>query len=87
VLELAGDACVVPDWEPGADDLPPVHWRRGDVLAVFNWTDVDREITVRAPGAVGARDLWSRSNVPGFADGVKLQVPGNGVRLLRLDTR
>ena len=87
VLELVGGRPAVPDWEPNVDDLPPVHWRRGDVLALFNWTADEREVAVRAPGAVGARDLWERADVPGFADGTTIRVPANGVRLLRLDTR
>jgi Melibiase/Helicase HerA, central domain len=84
VLELVGQGPAVPDWEPNAGDHPPVHWRRGDVLAVFNWAPVDREIEVRAPGAQGARDLWARSEMADFRHGTLVPVPGNGVRLLRL---
>ena len=87
VLELAGGAPAVPDWEPNREDLPAVHWRRGDVLALFNWRDEQARVAVRAPGASSARDLWSRSPVPEFADGRELQIRPNGVRLLRLGSR
>jgi hypothetical protein len=86
VLGLAGGGTAVPDWEPDAHDLPPVHWRRGDVLALFNWSPEDIEVEVRAPGARGARDLWARAPLSGFRDGSGLGVPANGVRLLRLDS-
>lgn len=84
VLELVGRGPAAPDWEPNAGDRPPVHWRRGDVLAVFNWDPVEREIAVRAPGARGARELWAGEELPDFRDGALLPIPGNGVRLLRL---
>ncbi|HXM57430.1 MAG TPA: glycoside hydrolase family 36 protein, partial [Candidatus Dormibacteraeota bacterium] len=84
VLELVGGAPAVADWEPAAGDLPPSHWRRGDVLAVFNWATEPAEIAVRAPGAAGARDLWARSDLPEFTDGTPLVVEAQGVRLLRL---
>ncbi|MBJ7612833.1 MAG: alpha-galactosidase [Candidatus Dormibacteraeota bacterium] len=86
VLGLAGEGTAVPDWEPNAHDLPPVHWRHGDVLALFNWSAEDIEVEVRAPGARGARDLWARTEMRGFRDGSRLGVPANGVRLLRLDS-
>ncbi|HSR25583.1 MAG TPA: hypothetical protein VLW53_18660, partial [Candidatus Eisenbacteria bacterium] len=84
VLELVGGTPALPDWEPGRDDLPPTHWRRGDVLAVFNWRSEAVEVPVRAAGAGGARDLWERRELPAFADGDALAVPAQGVRLLRL---
>ena len=84
VMELAGDAAAVPDWEPDPRDRPPTHWRRGDVLAIFNWDPVDRAIQVRAPGAHGARDLWARTELRDFGDRSSLPVPASGVRLLRL---
>ncbi|HEY7199432.1 MAG TPA: DUF87 domain-containing protein [Candidatus Dormibacteraeota bacterium] len=84
VLELVGGVPAVADWEPAAGDLPPVHWRRGDVLAVFNWRSEPAEVAVRAPGASGARDLWAGSDLPDFRDGDLLRVPAGGVRLLRL---
>jgi hypothetical protein len=86
VLALAGGGTAIPDWEPNAQDLPPVHWRRGDLLALFNWTDRDLEVEVRAPGAVAARDLWARAPLPEFRDGSGVQIPARGVRLLRLDS-
>jgi hypothetical protein len=86
VLALAGSKTALPDWEPNLRDLPPAHWRRGDVLALFNWTAEDVEVPVKAPGARGARDLWARASLPEFRDGTKLQVPANGVRLLRLNS-
>jgi alpha-galactosidase len=86
VLALVGDGAPVPDWEPNRQDLPPVHWRRGDVLALFNWSGEESEVLVRAPGVSSARDLWARSELPGFSDGTSLLIPANGVRLLRLDS-
>jgi hypothetical protein len=86
VLALVGGGAPVPDWEPNRQDLPPVHWRRGDVLALFNWSGEDSEVPVRAPGVSAARDLWARSQLPGFSDGTSLLIPANGVRLLRLDS-
>jgi alpha-galactosidase len=86
VLALAGSKTAVPDWEPNVRDLPPVHWRRGDILALFNWTAEDLEVPARAPGAAGARDLWARAPLPEFGDGTRVRVPANGVRLLRLDS-
>jgi hypothetical protein len=84
VMELVGSAPAVPDWEPGAGDRPPTHWRSGDVLAVFNWSAVPVDVPVRAPGASGARDLWAREDLPAFGDGTVLSIAGHGVRLLRL---
>jgi hypothetical protein len=84
VLELVGGAPAVADWEPAAGDLPASHWRRGDVLAVFNWGSEAAEIAVRAPGAAGARDLWAHRDLPEFADGTRIAVEAEGVRLLRL---
>jgi hypothetical protein len=82
VLGLAGGVPALPDWEPG--DRPPSHWRRDDVLAVFNWDATPAEVAVRAPGAAGARDLWAREDLAEFGDGVRLTIPAQGVRLLRL---
>ena len=56
----------------------------GDVLAVFNWGPEDRVVYVRAPGAVGARDLWTRQALPWFRDGAGLEVRPGSVSLLRL---
>jgi hypothetical protein len=86
VLDLVGGGAPIPDWEPNRQDLPPVHWRRGDLLALFNWTGEDTEVQVRAPGATSARDLWARTELPHFSDGTSLLIPANGVRLLRLDS-
>jgi hypothetical protein len=41
-------------------------------------------VAVRAPGAAGARDLWAREELVEFGDGVRLAIPAQGVRLLRL---
>ncbi|HZU16398.1 MAG TPA: alpha-galactosidase [Candidatus Dormibacteraeota bacterium] len=87
VLALVGGGVAVPDWEPDGRDLPPTHWRRGDVLAIFNWEAGEREIRLRAPGVNGARDLWKREDLPGLGDGDPLRVPGHDVRLLRLRRR
>jgi alpha-galactosidase len=84
VLGLVGGVPAVADWEPAAGDLPATHWRRGDVLAVFNWRDEAVEVAVRAPGARGARDLWARAELDALGDGTVLTVPALGVRLLRL---
>ncbi len=84
VLQLAGGSPAIPDWEPGVADLPASHWRRGDVLAVFNWTAEAREIPLRAPGLEGCRDLWARRDLKGLADGALLPVAAHSVRLLRI---
>jgi hypothetical protein len=84
VLDLVGGRPAVPDWEPDARDLPPTHWRRGDVLAVFNWCAQEREIPIRSPGVRGARDLWERKELLDLSGDGQLRVPGHGVRLLRL---
>jgi hypothetical protein len=84
VMALVGGTPAMPDWEPDCGDRPPTHWRRGDVLAVFNWSDAPTEVAVRAPRARGARDLWARGDLAGFHDGSVLAIPGHGVRLLRL---
>jgi hypothetical protein len=87
VLGLAGGVPALPDWEPAVGDRPPTHWRRDDVLAVFNWAAEPAEVAVRAPGAAGARDLWARQELPELADGARLTIPAQGVRLLRLRRR
>jgi enamine deaminase RidA (YjgF/YER057c/UK114 family) len=84
VLTVAGGAPAVPDWEPSDEVLPATHWRRGDLLAVFNWTDDDGLVPVKAPGARGGRDLWRRQELPELRDGTPLEVPAHGVRLIRL---
>src|SRR5215472_8058764 len=84
VLALTGGVPAMPDWEPGTGGRPPTHWRRDDVLAVFNWDAAPAEVAVRAPGAAGARDLWSREELVEFGDGVLLPIPAQGGRLLRL---
>jgi hypothetical protein len=84
ILALTGGLPAVPDWEPATGDRPPTHWRRGDVLAVFNWDAAPAEVAVRAPGAAGARDLWAREELLEFGDGARLSIPPQGVRLLRL---
>ena len=87
VLSLAGGPPALPDWEPGEAGHPATHWRRDDVLAVFNWTPSGKNVRVRAPGARGARDLWERRELPDFEDGLVLEVPPQGVRLIRVHTR
>jgi hypothetical protein len=84
VLELVGGAPARADWEPAAGDLPATHWRRDDVLAVFNWSPQPGGVRVRAPGASGAYDLWARRPLDRFEDGAVLPVAAQGVRLLRL---
>jgi alpha-galactosidase len=84
VLGLAGGAPAVPDWEPACGDRAATHWRRDDVLAVFNWAAERVEIPLRAPGASGARDLWAREDLADVSDGMALEVPAHGARLLRL---
>ncbi|HLH70155.1 MAG TPA: alpha-galactosidase [Candidatus Dormibacteraeota bacterium] len=84
VLALVGGRPATPDWEPDDHDLPPTHWRRGDVLAIFNWCAQEREIPIRSPGVRGARDLWERRELSGLSGDGRLRVPGHDVRLLRL---
>jgi alpha-galactosidase len=87
VLSLAGGPPAVPDWEPDETGHPATHWRRDDVLAVFNWTSAVQDVRIRAPGARGARDLWERRELPDFGDGSVLEIPPQSVRLLRVRTR
>ena len=82
VLALVGGDPALPDWEPAADDRPPTRWRRGDVLAIFNWSQEDGELDTGVGAAVLARDLWERHDIAHL--GSRLPVPANGVRLLRL---
>ncbi|MBO0704865.1 MAG: alpha-galactosidase [Candidatus Dormibacteraeota bacterium] len=84
VLDLVGGAPAVPDWEPERGDQPATTWRRDDVLALFNWGEDHRVVTVRSGGADGARDLWARRDLDEFEDGSQLTIPPHGVRLLRL---
>jgi hypothetical protein len=84
VLALTGGLPAQPDWEPAPGGRPPTHWRRDDVLAVFNWEAEPAVVTVRAPDASGARDLWAREELAEFTDGTGIAVPAQGVRLLRL---
>lgn len=87
VLGLAGGPPALPDWDPGDRTRPPRQWRQGDVVAIFNWTEAPGEVAVRAPGAVAARDLWAQRDLPDFRDGSILEVPAQGVRLIRLFSR
>jgi hypothetical protein len=84
VLELVGGAPAVPDWEPEHGDQPATAWRRDDVLALFNWGEEHRLVTVRSERACGARDLWARRDLEEFEGGGQLTIPPHGVRLLRL---
>jgi hypothetical protein len=84
VLALVGGHPAVPDWERDGTGYPATHWRRDDVVAVFNWTSAGQEVRLRAPGAQGARDLWERRELPDLRDGAVLPVPAQGVRLLRV---
>ena len=85
VLELVGRATAVPDWQPPEQDLPPAVWRLGsDVLAAFNWTDLERSLKITIEGTVTLRDLWERRPA-GVVDGcLQLDLEPLGVRLLRL---
>jgi hypothetical protein len=84
VLALIGGEPAVPEWEPRADDRPAAVWRKGGVVAVFNWDGADRTVTVELNGR-SATDLWSGEEIPlenGFAT---VDVPASGVRLLRVE--
>jgi hypothetical protein len=86
VLALVGGPPAVPDWEPG--DLPPAVWRReGGIVAVFNWTDLEKRVEVALPGRWRAHDLWARTPFGEFNDCLRLDIEPLGVRLLRLSTR
>ena len=87
VVALAGGLPALPDWEPATGGLPPTCWRRGDVLAVFNWGPEPAELMVRTAGAAAARDLWTGEELVEFGDGARLAVPAQGVRLFRLRSR
>jgi len=85
VLALVGAGAAVPDWEPGELDLPAAVWRRGDVLAVFNWSAEPREFPVLVPGRGTAHDLWQGTPAQAFESRLQVAVGAGSVRLLRLD--
>ena len=87
VLALAAGEAAKPDWEPGADGLPPKIWRRSDgVVAVFNWTSRERDVTVPLNGQRKARDLWEGTDLGQLDDPLQITLPPSGVRLIRLGT-
>ncbi len=86
VLALAGGAPAVPDWEPAERDLPPSIWRKGDVVAAFNWSSQPRRVEVRWAGSGLVRDLWERRDL-GVVDGViAVEVAASSVSLMSLQS-
>jgi len=62
-------------------------WRRRDgLLAVFNWTSRERELTVPLQGARRARDLWEDRELDELNDPLRLLLPPAGVRLIQLSS-
>ena len=83
VLGLVGGAPAVPDWEPDNDSLASV-WRRGDeVVAAFNWNGPARRLVLEVQSDGRLRDLWAREDIPTTTHLVELDLPEQGVRLLR----
>jgi alpha-galactosidase len=83
VLALVGGPPAVPDWEPDSDRLAGI-WRRGDqLLAAFNWNGPPRRLFIEAEGAVTARDLWQKADLPMSGGALELDLAESGVRLLK----
>lgn len=83
VLELVGGAPAAPDWEPENDVLASV-WRRGtEVIAAFNWNGPARRLVLEVESEGHLRDLWARHDIPTTTHLVELELPAQGVRLLR----
>ena len=87
VLNLAATAPALPVWEPDSDGSPPNVWRRGDgLVAVFNWTSREREVSVALGGARRARDLWENRDLGQLEDPWRVVLPPAGVRLIQLSS-
>jgi len=83
VLALIGGAPATPDWEPDNDVLSGI-WRRGtDVVAAFNWNGPPRRLVLEVESAGRLRDLWAQADIPTTTHLVELDLPAQGVRLLR----
>jgi len=85
VLDLVGGPPAVPDWQPDERDRPSSVWRRDGVLAVFNWSWQEQEVTVPVQGPRQARDLWTGRDLGPLDGELRLQVPAAGARLVALD--
>jgi Melibiase len=84
VLELIGGKPAQSEWSADSG-WPPTLWRRDDVFAFFNWEATEREFELQTPRRTdAARDLWERCDLPAFEGRLRVRVPANGVRLLRL---
>jgi hypothetical protein len=84
VIGLVGGGTAVPEWEAGQEDLPPAIWRRGDVIAVFNWSAETREFVVALPGECSVRDLWANRELGVWQGSGQVQVEPGSVCLLRV---
>jgi alpha-galactosidase len=84
VMRLVGGGAAVPDWETGHEDLPPTTWRRGKVIAVFNWSAVARQVDVTVPGGCSVRDLWANRELGFWDGGGQVQVEAGSVCLLHV---
>jgi alpha-galactosidase len=84
VLDLVGGEPAVPDWDPDESDRPPRVWRRGDMVAVFNWSSEATAMTVDVGGRRRVREVWEGRDL-GVADGLlEVALPAFGTRLVRL---
>jgi alpha-galactosidase len=87
ILNLAATKPAEPAWEPQADGKPPSVWRREDgLLAVFNWTSRESEISVQLDGKRKAHDLWENRDLGELDDPWRLTLPAAGVRLIQLSS-
>jgi hypothetical protein len=84
VIRLVGGGWAVPDWDTGQQDLPPTTWRRGDVVAVFNWSAESREVDVAVPGECSVRDIWAARELGIWGGRGRVRVEPGSVCLLRI---
>jgi alpha-galactosidase len=84
VLALVGGRAAVPDWPPTAADQAGV-WRRNGVVAAFNWDRTSHRMRVPIDRPARATDLWSGVAIGRVETAVELEIPPQGVRLIRLD--
>ncbi|MEX0801633.1 MAG: glycoside hydrolase family 36 protein [Dehalococcoidia bacterium] len=84
LLPLRGPAAVPLDLFER--DPPRVLWRAdAGLLAVVNWEDMPRDVTVEMPvAAERLRDFWSGEEIASDGSTVALRLPAHGSRLLAL---
>jgi hypothetical protein len=85
ILELVGGSPATPEWDPVNHALAAI-WRRGDLLAAFNWAGPARRLLIEtaATAPLQMRDLWRRQDIVLTDPQAGLELPESGVRVLRL---